>query len=227
MVRHRSTHTDVRTPVLPALKQTIVLDDAGDAGFKFRQGSSRYLVIACVVFDDPLDAEYASVVIRMFRRSLGWKDTHEFKFNKNRRKDKLAFLSEIKKCNFKIRAIVVDKMAVSERSQGTSSREFYLSVIRDVLVRFADRMENAKIIIDGDDLKQQAQRVRLYLRRALNTNKQKMRTFQPADSVKEGLVQLADMVAGSIYRSLQPDKTDHDDCLSIIENKVEDLWLYP
>ena len=207
-------------------KQTLALDDAGDAGFKFKKGSSRYLVIACVIFDDPLDAEFANAGIKVFRHSLGWKDTHEFKFNKNSRKERLAFLNEVKKFDFKIRAIIVDKMALAGKSLRIDSKSFYLSVIKDVLMRF-DRMENAKVIIDGDDQKEHSKRVCLYLRQSLNTEKQRMRKFQAADSTKEGLVQLADMVAGSIYRSLQPEKTDCDDYLSIIENKIEDLLLYP
>jgi len=211
---------------LTTFKQTLALDDAEDAGFKFKKGSSRYLIIACVIFYDPLDAEYASSGIQAFRRSLGWKDAHEFKFNKNNRKDRLAFLNEVKEYNFRIRVIIVDKMALAEKNLSKDSKTFYLSTIRDVLMRI-DKMENAKVIIDGDNQKGHSQIVNLYLRRSLNTEKQRMRKFQAADSTREGLVQLADMVAGSIYRSLQPDKTDCYDYLSLIETKIEDLWLYP
>jgi hypothetical protein len=203
------------------------LDDAGDAGFKFRKGSSRYFVIACIMFDDSLEVEYASVGLRVFRRSLGWKDTHEFKFNKNHRKDKLAFLHEANRYDFKIRAVIVDKTTLDKEEMKKSKKVFYLSVVRDVLLRFGDRLDDAKVYLDGDDIKGQTQKTRVFLRQALNADKKRMRKFEAADSVKEGLIQLADMVAGSIYRSLQPDKTDCNDYLSVIESKIEDLWHIP
>ncbi|MDR1184641.1 MAG: DUF3800 domain-containing protein [Coriobacteriales bacterium] len=212
---------------MTAAKQYIFQDDAGDAGFKFKRGSSRYFVIACVIFDDPLDVEFASVGIRMFRRSLGWKDTHEFKFNKNCREDRTAFLKAVQNYNFKVRAIVIDKTLITDERLRKNGKLFYLTAIRDVLDHFGDRMDDAKVILDGEDVKGQTQKVRAFLRHALNTDKKRMRDFKPADSVKEVLVQLADMVAGSIYRSLQPDKTDFNDYLPLIESKIEDIWNCP
>lgn len=179
------------------------------------------------MFDDSLEVEYASVGLRVFRRSLGWKDTHEFKFNKNHRKDKLAFLHEANRYDFKIRAVIVDKTTLDKEEMKKSKKVFYLSVVRDVLLRFGDRLDDAKVYLDGDDIKGQTQKTRVFLRQALNADKKRMRKFEAADSVKEGLIQLADMVAGSIYRSLQPDKTDCNDYLSVIESKIEDLWHIP
>ena len=60
----------------------VFVDDSGDSGFKFNKGSSPYFVIACVIFDDILEAERASLAIKMLRRDLGLSDNHEFKFTK-------------------------------------------------------------------------------------------------------------------------------------------------
>lgn len=35
----------------------IFIDDSGDPGFKLDKGSSKVFVIACVIFDDGLEAE--------------------------------------------------------------------------------------------------------------------------------------------------------------------------
>lgn len=35
----------------------VFLDDSGDPGFKLDRGSSAFFVIACVIFEDKLDAE--------------------------------------------------------------------------------------------------------------------------------------------------------------------------
>jgi hypothetical protein len=59
----------------------VFIDDSGDPGFKLDKGSSRYFVVACVIFDDNLDAEEAALKIKRLRRTLGWRNEQEFKFN--------------------------------------------------------------------------------------------------------------------------------------------------
>jgi hypothetical protein len=206
--------------------QYIFIDEAGDSGFRFRHGSTRFFVVACVVFDDPLYVEQASVGIRLLRRSLGWVDSHEFKFNKNRKADRIAFLKHVQTYNFKVRAVIVDKTKITDAEVKRNKRKFYLTIIRDVLVHFGNRMDDAKIFLDGEDVKGQTQAVRVFLRQALNKDRRCMKQFEPADSAKEVLVQLADMVAGSISRSLNVEKTDHDAYLPLIESKLEDIWDY-
>ena len=48
------------------------------------------------------------------------------------------------------------------------------------------------------------------------------------DSKTDNLIQLADLVAGSILRSTQPDKTDSGDYLDILKkhNKIDDIWYF-
>ena len=90
--------------------QTLVfIDDSGDAGFKFERGSSKIFVIAAVIFDDPLEAEKVAVAIKEFRRSIGFPDTMEFKFNKSNKKVRLGFMNTINVFAFKVRTLVIDK----------------------------------------------------------------------------------------------------------------------
>ena len=48
----------------------VLIDDSGDPGFKIGRGSSQFFVIACVIFDDELDAEETALIIKRYRRSL-------------------------------------------------------------------------------------------------------------------------------------------------------------
>lgn len=52
----------------------VFLDDSGDPGFKLDRGSSAFFVIACVIFEDKLDAEEVSLTMKRYRRELGWAD---------------------------------------------------------------------------------------------------------------------------------------------------------
>jgi formyltetrahydrofolate synthetase len=144
------------------------LDDAGDAGFKIGKGSSRYFVIACVIFDEPLDAEFATVSIKMLRRELGWRNDHEFKFNKNRVEHKIRFLKHVSNINFKIRAIIVDKTKIDVEELKQSKQVFYLTVIQKVLSHFGDRMNQANIYLDGNDARGYREAIKVFFRHELN-----------------------------------------------------------
>jgi hypothetical protein len=67
------------------MSQLVFIDDAGDPGFKTESGSSKYFVIACVIFDDNLIAEETSLAMKKHRRTIGWRDEQEFKFSKTKK----------------------------------------------------------------------------------------------------------------------------------------------
>jgi len=60
----------------------VFIDDSGDPGFKLDKGSTKYFIIAMVIFDDDLEAEKTAVAIKEFRRELKWPDYREFRFYK-------------------------------------------------------------------------------------------------------------------------------------------------
>ena len=50
--------------------------------------------------------------------------------------------------------------------------------------------------------------------------------LQFVDSESNVLIQMADMVAGSIYRSYPETKSDSSEYLKLIKKRVEDLWEF-
>jgi hypothetical protein len=207
-------------------KQLIFIDDSGDPGFKFNKGSSRYFVIALVIFEDKAEAEAASQGIRQFRHTLGWRDFREFKFNGNPANVKIAFLKEVQKYGFRIRAIVVDKMKISNNELKANNGLFYNYVIKEVLERCGDSICDAYIYLDGRSDRNYKRASVAYFRQNLNSGSHRMKEFRFVNSNNDNLIQLADIVAGSIYRSTQKEKTDCDDYLALIKKKIEDLWIY-
>ena len=81
-------------------------------------------------------------------------------------------------------------------------------------------LETAKITIDGRATKQYQKATATYLRREINNDNSKKLEFKFDDSVTTDLLQLADLIAGSINRSLQPDKTDSKTYISILKDKI-------
>src|SRR3990167_2005083 len=87
----------------------VFIDDSGDTGFKFGKGSTRFFVIALVIFEDELEAEKTAVAVKDLRRSLKFPDDVEFKFFKSSQNIRLKFLKIIVGFRFRIRCLVIDK----------------------------------------------------------------------------------------------------------------------
>ena len=82
---------------------------------------------------------------------------------------------------------------------------------------------DAKIEIDGRSSKQYMKRTATYLRREINSDKTKKIEIKFEDSTEDNLIQLADLIAGAINRSLNNDKTDSKTYIRIIKDKIVEI----
>ena len=194
-------------------KQFVFIDDAGDAGQK--SGSSRYLVMAAVVFNDDFAAEDVSLAMRKYRRKIGWSDDHKFKFNKTKKTYVAEVLKIVSKFDFKIYSLVVNK---SEITDVKIIQGLYNRAIADLLNNIP--LEHASIKIDGHSGTNYTKRAATYFRKRVNINSRKIAEIKFADSKENILIQLADLVASSIYRSLRDEKTDSGEYVKIIRKKI-------
>ncbi len=204
----------------------VFIDDSGDPGFKLDKGSSKHFVIACVIFDDNLDAEETSLKIKRLRRTLKWRDDHEFKFSKASKDIRLAFLNEIKGCNFRIRAIVADKSVIRSPELRSNKNKFYNYMIKEVLSKSDGSIKDGSIRLDGHEDRAYKKAATTYFRQQANPRGGVIKDLKFVNSKSDSLIQLADMVAGSILRTTQSGKTDADEYLKVIRKRVEDIWEF-
>lgn len=204
----------------------VFIDDSGDPGFKFDKGSSTHFVIACIVFDDNLDAEETALKIKRLRRSLGWRDDHEFKFNKASKDIRLAFLNEIKGCKFRIRAIIADKSIIRSVELRRNKNKFYNYMIKEVLSKSAGKIIDGRIRLDGHEDRSYKKAATTYFRQQANPDGSIIKDMKFVNSKNDNLIQLADMVAGSLLRTTQKRKTDSDIYLKVINKRTEDIWYF-
>ncbi|WP_203585958.1 DUF3800 domain-containing protein [Subtercola lobariae] len=81
--------------------------------------------------------------------------------------------------------------------------------IRSLLTHTHGTIADAKIKIDGNDTKTFRLQNAAYFRRVVNDEcPGTIREISTADSSKNVMIQLADMVVGAIHRSYKPDKND-------------------
>ena len=203
----------------------VFIDDSGDPGFRVGSGSSEIFVIALVIFTDHLVAEETSLEIKKLRRKFGFADTYEFKFNKSGKKFKTPFFDAVKQYDFKVRAIVVNKQDVYSLNLKSKKERFYNYIIMQVF-RKSSTIKNAKLWFDKYGERAIRNELRVYLSRELNNKDNKVfKDLKFADSQQNTLIQLADMVAGSIFAAY----THKDECyLNMLRTagRIEDIWSF-
>lgn len=196
------------------------IDDSGDPGFK--KGSSDNFVMAAIVFEDAEIANMLMQEIDAHRHSLGWQRDHEFKFAKSPKSVILTVLNRAIKYDFKIYAVYIKKNSfrsiMPTMAQLVDREKLYNWMIRELLCEIP--LKQAKITIDGRSNKQYRKKTTTYLRKEIRGKGVGRLEFKFDNSMTTSLLQLADLVAGSINRSLQPDKTDALNYIAAFRTKI-------
>lgn len=119
------------------------------------------------------------------------------------------------------------KNIIHSQELRSSKQSFYNYTIKTVLKHSSGKIRNAKIRLDGHGNKIFRKELLSYLRKSLNTSDKDMITnLRFRNSSRDVLIQLADLITGSINRTFQKEKTDHKVYWDIIKNKKEDLWIF-
>lgn len=205
----------------------VFIDDSGDPGFKIDKGSSLVFVIACVVFDDELEAEKTAVAIKELRRDLKFPNSVEFKFSKSSKEIRVRFLRVVNNYKFNIRCLVIEKRVIHSQKLRSNKNSFYSYAVKLLLEHNGGSILDAKIRIDGSGDRIFRKSFTAYLRKQLNSSQTKvMRDCKLVDSKSNVLIQMVDMVAGSIRRSYEPEKTDKYIYKKIVAKHIIDEWKF-
>ncbi len=206
----------------------VFIDDSGDPGFKkIGKGSTSHFIIAMVIFDDELEAEKTAVAIKDLKRKIGFNENTEFRFFKTQRKYRIKFLKTINKFDFRVRCLIVNKSNIRSSELRNNKNSFYAYFIKEVLKNSNNTILNAKIRIDGGGDRIFRRNFFTYIRRELNTSEKKiMQNCKMVNSKSNVLIQLADMIAGSINRAKNKEKQDGKLYISIIKKHIEDVWNF-
>jgi hypothetical protein len=197
-------------------KQLIFIDDSGDPGFK--KDSSSYFVMACAIFMDDEVATKVAEEIRMFRKTKGWGVKAEFKFNTTRKEVLKDLLTIVIKYDFRVRAVYLDKKRAKDILMIADRDKLYNYAITELLNKVSP--SDALVRIDGRSSKAYMRQAATFIRKEANKSRRRISSVKFEDSVKNDLLQLADVVAGSVHRSLQKDKSDSKDYVKMLKHKI-------
>lgn len=201
----------------------VLIDESGDAGFKLARGSTPHFVVAMVIFDDFKEAERASGIIETARTTLHIRT--EFKFNKCSALVKDGFFGAVASCKFTVRAIVVDKAKIHSDNLRDNKDLFYNFFVKQLLQHDGNALNGARVKIDGSGDREFKRELAAYLKR--ESAEGKIASVKFAESHRDNLIQLADMVAGAIARSYrEDDRSQHDRWLKMLNSKIRNIWNF-
>jgi len=213
---------------LYTITMLVFIDESGDSGRKINQGSSKYFVVALVIFEDPEEAQKVDERIDLLRTEMRLVPTYEFRFNKCGRSFRESFLQAVAPYQFAYYGIVIDKDPARLWGEGFNHKESFIKYCSWLVFENAKPyLSNATVIIDGCGSRDFRKGLQSYLKRRVNDRGQRfIRKVSMRDSSRNNLVQLADMVAGSINRSYG-DKGDRSVYRGIVHHREMYVQKWP
>lgn len=184
----------------------VFIDESGDPGIGT---GSQYLVIAMVIFQTTQDASNADALIEEVRQTGHHK--REFKFSQIKPETRDRFFATLSPRLFGVKAVIWDMHQPLQLS--SSGREILPEIAYQMALNkllHLTKLRQARIRIDGKSSRRMNRVLALQKQHLNSTRADTIQTIGVRDSQQDNLVQLADMVAGAIARSLYPDKKHHN-----------------
>ena len=206
----------------------VFIDESGDAGLKLCSGSSEHFVVALVIFDDRSEAQRADNHVATIRRQLKVRPDFEFHFHKMKDDRRIIFLEEMAQFSFRYVCIVVNKAALSGPGFKYPAT-FYKYACKLVCNNAKNYLKEAKVIIDGSGSRAFKRQLATYLKKHSNDSSvpyRRIKDVRMEPAHKRNLLQLADMVAGSVARSYKV-KKNRKRFRGILKDKETDVQLWP
>jgi len=177
------------------------IDESGDSGFKFSGGSSKILVIVAVYVKEGKDESKMEMEIDRLKAKLRLTKDYEFKFSRCKDDFRMQFFNTIKKFPIEYKAIVIDKNKVQAPALRHNSNQLYCEAVRRLLYDNNPPLEKAVLTIDETSAKIHHRVFNMVLKRYLSKNI--VDKIKQARSGSSTMVQIADMISGSIFRKYE------------------------
>jgi hypothetical protein len=193
---------------------TFAGDEAGHTSLNFDKGATRHFVVAIIGTQQP---DTLRDLLINLRQERGLPSTYEFKYNRLTSAPlRNATLAALAHTQFQTWTVVADKQKLAPTFHALNPKDFYLHFVSETIQLIPETLRQDSILILDEFMS--AQQIRVGLRRILTARHitRNFRHIYTRQSDKEPLIQIADLVAGSILRSYN--KNDSEDFNTIRHN---------
>jgi hypothetical protein len=195
--------------------------ESGDVSFNFGKGASRYFVMAVIATTQPENMRQVLVDVK---KEFKLSPSYEFSFNDIASSSlRLRIFQALQTADFEAWALVVDKTSLSIPFSVMRRLDFYLFCITELLQTIpSEKREKATLILDefGGEPDLPLEFRRYMKRRNIPRHFSRVLTKR---SKSEPLIQVADLVAGAVFRR---DAQHDSDAFDMIEKKFINILEY-
>jgi Protein of unknown function (DUF3800) len=204
----------------------VFVDESGDAGLKVESGSSPHFVVTLVVFNDNDEATRVDEHLSEVRKKLNFRTDFEFHFHKLSKNYRKHLLREVAQFDFIYFSIVFLKTEIEE-FEIKSGKQFYHFAYTEACLVAKEFLENATIIVDGQGSREFKQRLEKVLKSGLNLDlPPKIKKVKMQDSHKNNLLQLADIICGSVAKFYTKNEVGGENYREIIKSREGIVEIY-
>ncbi|MBU4360819.1 DUF3800 domain-containing protein [Patescibacteria group bacterium] len=154
--------------------------------------------------------------INQLKKELDLTIDYEFKFSRCKNKYKKTFLETIKSLSLEYKAIFVDKRKL--RKTDFNSQQIYCEMLRRLFYDNNPPLYKTILILDEASAKIHHKEFNMILRKYLSKNV--VNKIKQKRSKNETMIQIADMISGSIFKKIEKNE---DKYYQIIKNKEKIL----
>ncbi|HJZ12339.1 MAG TPA: DUF3800 domain-containing protein [Acidobacteriota bacterium] len=206
----------------------VFIDESGDTGLQITQGATKFFTIVMAVFEDMDEAHSCVQRICLLRRELRVPEGFEFHFHQNSLREREAFLRAVLPYQFFYYGIVIDKAKLF--GEGFKNKESFYKYACGLLFENAkEKLRSAIVVIDSSGRDLFKYQLASYLSRRMNTEEGHtlIKKMKMQDSHRNELLQLADMLAGAVNRSLSVEKREAERFRAIIKPREMYVQIWP
>lgn len=174
-------------------------DEWGDTGLRSPHSSSHFIIVLVQL---PERSPISPLTVLRAERKLS--SDFEFKFHRTDGSLKSAFFSAIKPLDFQVQAIVLEKTREQRQFVGSDGPHLIADMLAELVLHPAGMtIVQDTLVLDGATPSQR-RLVRLQISQLCRTSDRSrpFRKIISGDSTSEDGLQIADMVAGAIARSI-------------------------
>lgn len=205
----------------------VFIDESGDTGLRVDKGASKFFVICMIVFEENDEANACDQRVELLRRELNLSPDFEFHFHRNSNRIRESFLKAVIPYQFFYYGVVINKTKLF--GEGFKNKESFYKYASGLLFENAkEKLDEATIIVDRSGHGLFKYQLASYLKKKINTiDCRHIKKVKTQRSKNNNLLQMADMITGSVSRSYESRKKDSQKFRRLLKPREIYVQIWP
>lgn len=203
----------------------VFVDEAGNYGFKFdKENVSEYFVVTAIIVEKENVKELEK---EMEKTREYYFQTGEMKSSKLKISRRKSIINAISQGDFQIYSIVINKKKLFIDG-GLSYKKSFYKFIHNLLYKFLfETHDSIQVTADNIGSKEYMEEFESYVSKRHIRNLFDSSEFVFGESKSNVLIQLADIICGTIFQKFEKDNPSYDAILKILGKKIVRIEEWP